>query len=214
MENQSSIVRIQRDIKLLNSDCPENIFFHYDESNIYHLDVVFIGPIDTPYENGFFHFKINFKKTYPWDPPTVTFLTTDCGKVSFNPHLYACGKVCLSILGTWNGPPWSPALTIESLLVSIQSIMCENPLCFDSEDIKTPMSTKYNENIKYQTLKIAIIDCLLNNPTNIPESIFQKIKSHFKNECYQNKMKNIFSNIINEKYKLLNEKYELLKNIV
>lgn len=38
----------------------------------------------------------------------VHFLTTGAGRVRFNPNLYACGKVCLSLLGTWTGPSWVP----------------------------------------------------------------------------------------------------------
>ena len=38
----------------------------------------------------------------------VTFLTTGCGTVRFNPNLYADGKVCLSLLGTYDGPRWTP----------------------------------------------------------------------------------------------------------
>lgn len=39
----------------------------------------------------------------------VQFLTTGNGSVRFNPNLYNCGKVCLSLLGTWSGPSWDPA---------------------------------------------------------------------------------------------------------
>jgi Ubiquitin-conjugating enzyme len=39
----------------------------------------------------------------------MKFLTTGAGSVRFNPNLYNCGKVCLSLLGTWSGPSWSPA---------------------------------------------------------------------------------------------------------
>lgn len=45
----------------------------------------------------------------------------------FNPNLYKNGKVCLSILGTWTGPAWSPALTLEKVFVSIQSLLSEQP---------------------------------------------------------------------------------------
>ncbi len=38
----------------------------------------------------------------------VQFLTTGAGRVRFNPNLYNCGKVCLSLLGTWSGPSWDP----------------------------------------------------------------------------------------------------------
>jgi hypothetical protein len=41
----------------------------------------------------------------------VQFLTTGGGQVRFNPNLYNCGKVCLSLLGTWSGPSWQPGIS-------------------------------------------------------------------------------------------------------
>ena len=35
--------------------------------------------------------------------PQVNLQTTGRGSVRFNPNLYNCGKVCLSLLGTWPG---------------------------------------------------------------------------------------------------------------
>lgn len=52
---------------------------------------------------GFFYFTISCPSNYPNEPPKVKFHTTGGGTVRFNPNLYANGKVCLSILGTWSG---------------------------------------------------------------------------------------------------------------
>ena len=44
----------------------------------------------------------------------------------FNPNLYNCGKVCLSLLGTWPGRPeeqWTSQSTLLQVLVSIQSMI-------------------------------------------------------------------------------------------
>ena len=68
-----------------------------------------IGPADTPYANGCFIFDIFLPHNYPTVPPAVQFKTTGGGRVRFNPNLYECGKVCLSLLGTWSGPSWDPA---------------------------------------------------------------------------------------------------------
>jgi len=41
----------------------------------------------------------------------VNLQTTGQGAVRFNPNLYNCGKVCLSLLGTWRGETgenWDP----------------------------------------------------------------------------------------------------------
>ena len=49
----------------------------------------------------------------------VQFLTTGAGRVRFNPNLYNCGKVCLSLLGTWSGPSWDPG---TSTLLQVRCI--------------------------------------------------------------------------------------------
>jgi ubiquitin-conjugating enzyme E2 Z len=84
-----------------------------------------IGPPDTPYEYGFFEFSVKFSDDYPSKPPLVNATTTNKGHCRFNPNIYAQGKVCLSILGTWagetSGEEWSSAQGLESVLISIQS---------------------------------------------------------------------------------------------
>lgn len=54
------------------------------------------------------------------------------GGLRLNPNLYECGKVCLSLLGTWHGKNnenWVPEKsTMLQVLVSIQAlILNENP---------------------------------------------------------------------------------------
>ena len=61
---------------------------------------------------------------YPHAPPKVRLLTTGGGRWRPNPNLYADGKVCLSLLGTWEGPRWDPKFsTILQVLISIQSLI-------------------------------------------------------------------------------------------
>lgn len=49
------------------------------------------------------------------------------GGLRLNPNLYACGKVCLSLLGTWQGSScerWNPAQsTMLQVLISIQALV-------------------------------------------------------------------------------------------
>lgn len=68
------------------------------------MKAMIIGPPDTPYANGCFIFDIFLPADYPVRPPKVNLITTGGGAVRFNPNLYRCGKVCLSLLGTWQGP--------------------------------------------------------------------------------------------------------------
>lgn len=56
----------------------------------------------------------------------VTLLTTGGGTVRFNPNLYNCGKVCLSLLGTWSagqGEAWNPDVS-TALQVTTVPLQC------------------------------------------------------------------------------------------
>lgn len=76
-------------------------------------------PEGTPYASGCFLFDIFLPSNYPKSPPKVTLRTTGRGTVRFNPNLYANGKVCLSLLGTWNGlqgEQWNETSTLLQVL--------------------------------------------------------------------------------------------------
>jgi ubiquitin-conjugating enzyme E2 Z len=96
----------------------------------------------------------------------VTALTTNGGRTRFNPNIYAAGKVCLSILGTWRGErgeEWSSAQGLESILISIQSLMSSNPYENEPgfEQIKSDDDKKnarlYVDKIRHESLRISVI---------------------------------------------------------
>jgi len=104
-----------------------SVFVRCDEARLDIMKVLIIGPEGTPYENGCFEFDIFFPPQYPSVPMQVNIVTTGRGTVRFNPNLYHCGKVCLSILNTWSGTAterWIPdTSTFLQVLVSIQSLI-------------------------------------------------------------------------------------------
>ncbi len=89
------------------------------------------SPEGTPYTGGCYFFDIFFPPKYPQVAPQVNFRTTGGGLIRFNPNLYQCGKVCLSLLGTWEGAQgeqWNETSTVLQVLISIQSlILCTEP---------------------------------------------------------------------------------------
>ncbi|RKU42754.1 hypothetical protein DL546_006200 [Coniochaeta pulveracea] len=106
---------------------------------------------------------------YPRKAPSVTALTTNGGRCRFNPNIYSNGKVCLSILGTWRGEPgeeWSPAQGLESILLSIQSLMSSNPYenepgFEDANEVSDKKNQKdYVQKIHHETLRISVIQRL------------------------------------------------------
>ncbi|KAL1202486.1 putative ubiquitin-conjugating enzyme E2 25 [Cardamine amara subsp. amara] len=116
--------RIQEEWRILENDLPEMIFVRAYESRMDLLRAVIIGAQGTPYHDGLFFFDIFFPDTYPSVPPTVHYHS---GGLRINPNLYNCGKVCLSLLGTWTGSQkekWIPNnSTMLQVLVSIQGLI-------------------------------------------------------------------------------------------
>lgn len=161
--------RVAKELSVLSASLPvywaSSIFVRADENNVGVLRALILPSLDTPYGGGAFEFDILLPPDYPTSPPSVQFLTTGGGKVYFNPNLYASGKVCLSLLGTWQGPGWDPTnSTILQVLVSIQSmVLCEDPWfnepgrerCVDSAHSK-----EYNAGLRMSTLTTALLPTL------------------------------------------------------
>jgi ubiquitin-conjugating enzyme E2 Z len=170
-------IRIMNDYIDFNKNKPDGIYLWIDKENIYQQYALIIGPPNTPYFGGYFFFDIKFPNNYPDKPPEIKMLTIN-NKVRFNPNLYQCGKVCLSILGTWAGPSWKPIMNIRLVLTSIVSLMGEYPIQNEPgfENVKPDhiSSVEYNLYLIYHTYSIAIIDVL--------NGKYEKWSNYFKNE--------------------------------
>lgn len=175
------LARIKRDISGVFKDPPPGMFISPDPDNITRIHALVVGPFDTPYEGGFFYFVIRCPPDYPIRAPRCRLMTTGNSTVRFNPNLYRNGKVCLSILGTWTGPSWSPAQCISSLLISIQSLMSENPYHNEPgfENERSPGDSKaYNDIIRHETLRVAVCE-MLENPNSCPKQLYEVITKQF-----------------------------------
>lgn len=225
--SKKSIMRIISEISSLKKNLPINwdtsIVMRTSKSNLNFVSFIISGPKDTPYENGLFEFHAYFPDNYPNVVPKVLLKTTGNGSVRFNPNLYNCGKVCLSLLGTWSGDQgesWNPQLsTFLQVLISIQSLILVEQPYFNEPGWERQMHTErgkkasfdYNDERRYQTIRVAMVD-MIKNP---PESYETFIKEHF-----MHKKEEIFSKIelwINESTKYKNkmiEQYKELKTLL
>jgi len=134
------------------------------------LRVLMIGPEGNPYENGCFVFDCYLPADYPNSPPMCKLRTTGGGTVRFNPNLYNCGKVCLSLLGTWSGEPWNAKTsTLLQLFVSIQSLILVPHPYFNEPGYECEQGTPegaehskaYNDDLLPHTVAFAMLDQLL-----------------------------------------------------
>ncbi|KAK0672888.1 small conjugating protein ligase [Cercophora samala] len=164
-----SVFRITKELSDLQKNSDLSLAVACRDIDVRNVKALIIGPHETPYEFGFFEFDFKFNKDYPRKSPTVTCTTTNSGRTRFNPNIYANGKVCLSILGTWRGEPgeeWSAAQGLESILLSIQSLMSTNPYenepgfedANESSDKKNQKD--YVQKIRHETLRISVIQRL------------------------------------------------------
>nr|XP_037288927.1 ubiquitin-conjugating enzyme E2 Z-like [Rhipicephalus microplus] len=157
------LLRARRDIMDIFAAPPAGVFIAPEENDITRIEALVVGPPETPYEGGFFHFLVKCPPEYPNQPPRVRIMTTGGGQVSLNPNFHPDGKVCLSILGTSPGPAWTPALSIESVLVSIQSIMAENPY-YNHPQFRVELTPddvcRYNAIVQHETVRVAVCDAV------------------------------------------------------
>lgn len=197
-----AIKRIHSDLHGVLSLQSCGIHVYANEDDITQVDAVIEGPMDTPYQGGFFYFKVKFPSDYPLSSPKVQLQTTGGGTVRFNPNLYACGKVCLSILGTWQGPSWTAGLTLSTVLLSIQSLMCEYPMKnepgYSNHHVQQELET-YNTIIRHETLRVAAfsnVKKIMNGISEIPSDlhwgIFEGFQKHvgsgyYERVCSQNR---------------------------
>ncbi|KAI9090532.1 small conjugating protein ligase-like protein [Phlyctochytrium arcticum] len=164
MSNRS-VLRIQKELLDIQKDPEHQFHIWYNEENITHVHALIVGPPQTPYCLGYFDFVFNMSDEYPQAPPKVTAMTTALGRTRFNPNIYANGKVCLSILGTWEarkaGEKWSAAHGILSILISIQSLLSDKPYHNEpgQEDEKSVVLIEnYNKKIMHETLRVSLCD--------------------------------------------------------
>ena len=178
--NNCAIKRIAKDVKYILTNAEslsrENIYYKHDEENAFKGYALIIGNEYSPYAYGYYFFEFTFPENYPFAPPVVNYLTND-GIMRFNPNLYENGKVCLSILNTWSGESWSSCQSIHSILFTLVTILCDNPL-LNEPGVKPQHNelNKYNYLVFYKNIEFSIAKII--NITNNEENDNKKISAN------------------------------------
>uniref|UniRef100_A0A0A9CX49 UBC core domain-containing protein n=1 Tax=Arundo donax TaxID=35708 RepID=A0A0A9CX49_ARUDO len=148
------------------------------------LKAAIVGPKGTPYHDGLFFFDVHFPSSYPSGPPLVHYHS---GGLRINPNLYNCGKVCLSLLGTWSGhgcENWNPAQsTMLQVLVSIQALILNEKPYYNEPGYESSTNTasgqqnamSYNDNAFLDSCRTMLYS--LRRP---PEHFADLVAGHFR----------------------------------
>ena len=120
--------RVMKEHKIMQSSLPDGIFVRTWESRLDLLRVLIVGPFATPYEFAPFVIDLHFGLQFPTSAPNAFFHSWTGGSGRINPNLYEEGKICLSLLGTWDAgernEEWSSKRsTVLQILVSLMGLV-------------------------------------------------------------------------------------------
>lgn len=136
------------------------IYYEHDESNMLKGYVLIIPQDTSPYQHGYFFFRIEFPTNYPYSPPKMKYLTNN-GMTRFHPNFYRNGKVCLSILNTWKGEQWTSCNTLSSVLLNVATLFTKQPFLHEPGITESHESFQdYTDVVEYQSFNTAIYSVL------------------------------------------------------
>ena len=110
----STLMRLNYELQHIHELKDMNITAFPINDNLYEWFAYICGPDNSPYKDGKFKLSIIFPENYPFSPPSINFIT----KI-YHCNINSSGGICLDILKD----QWSPALTLNKVLLSIISLI-------------------------------------------------------------------------------------------
>lgn len=158
-ELQNIIIQ-QNSKPLLEND----YLIYFDESYMSCVYALIKGNYDSVYRHKFILLKIDIHKEYPFVPPTVTFINHDNARI--HPTLYEDGRTCSTILNTWpsENEKWSSSFGIETILLTFQSFLDNNPYTYEPGGKD---DSSYTDYVLHQTWYTCLLKYLYNE--DIPD---------------------------------------------
>ena len=184
---KDTLIRLLRDVKtLMKTPLTDNgIFYVHDDVEVLKGYAMIVGPKDTPYFGGYYLFSLNYPTDYPHSPPKVTYHTNGDG-IRFNPNLYKCGKVCISLLNTWRGEQWTSCQTISSVLLTLCTLLCKDPLLNEPGIVNSHKDFEpYSRIIEYKNIEIAYLH-MINKDQRVFSPQFDVFYGYMKEYFYKN----------------------------
>jgi ubiquitin-protein ligase len=170
--SKESISRLLKDVRdiIKNPLTSNGIYYMHDDENMLKGYAMIVGPKDTPYFSGYYFFEFCYPTDYPHSPPLVNYCTNG-ENIRFNPNLYTNKKVCVSLLNTWRGEQWTSCQTISTTLLTLCTLLCENPLLNEPGVTRSDKDfLTYTRIIEYKNIDIAIFQMISKKPGVFPEN--------------------------------------------
>ena len=188
--SKDAVKRLLKDIQqiIISPLHDQGIYYKHSETNIMEGWALIVGPKDSLYCNGYYFFKFTFPPDYPHSPPVLNYCTND-GTTRFHPNFYKTGKVCIDILNTWRGEKWSGCQTITSVLLTIISVMDNEPILNEPGITRSSKDFKnYHSLIEYRNLSFSIyqlvssienLQRIIPMSTEFGEHFYAIMKTHY-----------------------------------
>lgn len=129
-----------------------------DDSNIFVWNIgVMVLNEDSIYHGGYFKAQMRFPDDFPFSPPQFRFTPA-----IYHPNVYRDGRLCISILHQSGDPmtdepdaeTWSPVQTVESVLISIVSLLedpnISSPANVDAAVVFRKNPEQYKQRVKME----------------------------------------------------------------
>ncbi|KAL8739958.1 MAG: hypothetical protein Q9190_007286 [Brigantiaea leucoxantha] len=146
---------LMNEFKSLSQEKWVNVELNQDDVFNWSIALIVINP-DSLYYGGYFKANMKFPRNYPYAPPEFQFVHP-----LYHPNIYSDGKLCISILhapgedemsGELAAERWSPAQRVESVLLSIVSLLddaeCSSPANVDAGVMLRKQPEAYKARIK------------------------------------------------------------------
>jgi ubiquitin-protein ligase len=201
--------RLLKDVRhiIKNPLTEQGIYYIHDDSDMMKGYAMIVGPSDTPYFGGFYFFEFTYPADYPHSPPKVKYCTNG-NNIRFNPNLYCCGKVCISLLNTWRGDQWTSCQTISTVLLTLCTLLCSDPLLNEpGVDKKHKDMTNYTDIIEFSNINIAVCDIVTKK-----KGVYQPFFDNFYPFLKEN-FNNNYDKIVEFAGKRLSEKFNEPKTL-
>lgn len=137
--------------KQVHVDLPDDNIF------IWHVSLIVVDP-ESDYNGAYLQGQLNFPSNYPFSPPSFRFTPA-----IFHPNVYTDGRLCISILHTADGDgadepsnlTWSPAQNVESVLISILSLL-EDPNVNSPANIEASICYRKQKDAYKEKIKLDV----------------------------------------------------------